>query len=117
MKESAGRAEALVTRLGTSSLLDARRYYPKAQIKQGAEPNATGRVGADGETGDFNGLTLSDSGPVFLGSRGFSSGKARIAEAPRPRRASSRGVGVLKASSRSARIPPSVPDTRPTGSR
>jgi hypothetical protein len=37
-----------------------------------------GRVGADGETGDFKGLTLSDSGPVFLGSRGFSSGKARI---------------------------------------
>ena len=31
------------------------------------------------ETGDFNGLTLSASGPVFLGSRGFSSGKARIA--------------------------------------
>jgi hypothetical protein len=25
-----------------------------------------GRVGADGETGDFNGLTLSNSGPVFL---------------------------------------------------
>jgi len=47
------------------------RYYPKAQIGQGAEPNATGRVGADGETGDFKGLTLSNSGPVFLGSRGF----------------------------------------------
>ena len=30
-----------------------------------------GRVGADGETGDFKGLTLSNSGPVFLGSRGF----------------------------------------------
>src|SRR5262245_12557424 len=75
MKESAGRAEALVTRLGTSSLLDARRYYPKAQIRQGAEPNATFRVGADGETGDFNGLTLSASGPVFLGSRGFSSAR------------------------------------------
>ena len=53
-----------------------------AQIGQGAEPNATGRVGADGETGDFKGLTLSDSGPVFLGSRGFSSGKVRIASAP-----------------------------------
>jgi hypothetical protein len=60
------------------------RYYPNAQIGQGAEPNATGRVGADGETGDFKGLTLSNSGPVFLGSRGFSSGKARIAYAPRP---------------------------------
>ena len=47
------------------------RYYPKAQIGQGAEPNATGRVGADGETGDFKGLTLSNPGPVFLGSRGF----------------------------------------------
>jgi len=34
---------------------------------------------ADGETGDFKGLTLSNSGPVFLGSRGFPSGKARIA--------------------------------------
>jgi hypothetical protein len=35
--------------------------YPilKAQIRQGAEPNATGRVGVDGETGDFKGLTLS----------------------------------------------------------
>jgi len=55
------------------------RYHPTAQIRQGAEPNATFRVGADGETGDFNGLTLSASGPVFLGSRGFSSGKARIA--------------------------------------
>ena len=55
------------------------RYYPIAQIRQDAEPNATFRVGADGETGDFNGLTLSASGPVFLGSRGFSSGKARIA--------------------------------------
>jgi len=43
------------------------------------EPNATFRVGADGETGDFKGLTLSNSGSVFLGSRGFSSGKARIA--------------------------------------
>jgi hypothetical protein len=75
MKESPGRAGALVTRLGTSSLLDARRYYPKAQIRQGAEPNATFLVGADGEIGDFNGLTLSASGPVFLGSRGFSSGK------------------------------------------
>jgi ABC-type Fe3+-hydroxamate transport system substrate-binding protein len=30
-------------------------------------------------------------------------------------RASNRGVGVLKASSRSARIPPTVPATRPTG--
>ena len=30
-----------------------------------------GRVGADGETGDFKGLMLSNSGPVFLGSRGF----------------------------------------------
>src|SRR5215471_18215333 len=48
------------------------RYYPTAQIRQGAEPNATCRVGADGETGDFKGLTLSNSGPVFLGSRGFS---------------------------------------------
>src|SRR5262245_35665680 len=47
------------------------RCYPKAQIRQGAEPSATGRVGADGETGDFKGLTLSNSGPVFLGSRGF----------------------------------------------
>jgi len=42
-----------------------RAYYPKAQIRQGAEPNATFQVGADGETGDFNGLTLSNSGPVF----------------------------------------------------
>src|SRR6516164_1513740 len=38
------------------------------------EPNATGRVGADGGTGDFKGLTLSNSGPVFLGSRGISFG-------------------------------------------
>jgi hypothetical protein len=37
-----------------------------------------GQVGAHGKTGDFKGLTLSNSGPVFLGSRGFSSGKARI---------------------------------------
>jgi len=42
------------------------QYYPKAQIGQGAEPNAMGRVGADGETGDFKGLTLSNSGPVFF---------------------------------------------------
>jgi len=41
-------------------------------MTQGAEPNATCWVGADGETGDFKGLTLSNSGPVFLGSRGFS---------------------------------------------
>ena len=54
----------------------ARLVRGHAQIGQGAEPNATGRVGADGETGDFKGLTLSNSGPVF---RGFSSGKARIA--------------------------------------
>src|SRR5262249_28668989 len=38
----------------------------------GAEPNATFRGGADGETGDFKGLTLSNSSPVRLGSRGFS---------------------------------------------
>jgi len=31
----------------------------------GAEPNATFRVGADGETGDFKGLTLSNSSPVL----------------------------------------------------
>ena len=49
------------------------------KIRQGAEPNATCRVGADGETGDFKGLTLSNLGPVFLGSQGFPSGKARIA--------------------------------------
>src|SRR5262249_38501854 len=42
------------------------RYYPKAQIRQGAEPNATFRVGADGETGDFKGFTLSNSGPRLL---------------------------------------------------
>ena len=55
------------------------RDYPNAQFRQGAEPDAMRRVGADGETGDFKGLTLSNSGPVFLGSRGFPSGKARIA--------------------------------------
>ena len=42
------------------------RYYPKAQIRQGAEPNATCRVGADGETGDFKGLTLFQLGPRLL---------------------------------------------------
>jgi hypothetical protein len=47
------------------------------QARRGTKCNV--RVWADGETGDFNGLTLSASGPVFLGSRGFSSGKARIA--------------------------------------
>src|SRR5262249_40469629 len=53
------------------------RYYPKAQIRQGAEPNATFRVGADGETGDFKGLTLSNSSLVLLGSRGFSLNRTR----------------------------------------
>ena len=43
----------------------------------GAEPNATFRVGADGETGDFKGLTLSNSSPVHLGSRGFSLNRGR----------------------------------------
>ena len=37
----------------------------------GAEPNATFRVGGDGETGVFKGLTLSNSSPVLVGSRGF----------------------------------------------
>jgi hypothetical protein len=44
---------------------------------QGAEPNATFRVGADGETGDFKGLTLSNSSPVLVGSRGFSLNRGR----------------------------------------
>src|SRR5215813_8440879 len=43
----------------------------------GAEPNATFRVGADGETEDFKGLTLSNSSPVHLGSRGFSLNRGR----------------------------------------
>ena len=34
-------------------------------------PNATFRVGADGETGDFKGLTLFNSSPVLLGGRGI----------------------------------------------
>ena len=38
-----------------------------------------GRVGADGETGDFKGLTLSNSGPVFFRKPGLSPGKAQIA--------------------------------------
>ena len=42
------------------------RYHPTAQIRQGAEPNATCRVGADGETGDFKGLTLFQLGPRLL---------------------------------------------------
>jgi hypothetical protein len=41
------------------------------------EPNATFRVGADGETGDFKGLTLSNSSPVLFGSRGFSLNRGR----------------------------------------
>src|SRR5262249_38175334 len=43
--------------------------YLNAQIQQGAEPNTTFRVAADGETGDFKGLMLSNSSPVH---RGFS---------------------------------------------
>jgi hypothetical protein len=35
------------------------------------EPNATFRVGADGETGDCKGLTLSNSSPALLGSWAF----------------------------------------------
>src|SRR5262245_31734082 len=50
---------------------------PTAQIRRGAEPNATFRVGADGETGDFKGLTLSHSSPVIVGSRGFSLNRGR----------------------------------------
>ena len=42
----------------------------------GAEPNATFRVEAAGET-DFKGLTLSNSSPVRLGSRGFSLNRGR----------------------------------------
>src|SRR5262249_50699920 len=53
------------------------RYYPKAQIRQGWKPNATFRVGADGETGDFKGLTLPNSSPVLLGIRGFSLNRSR----------------------------------------
>jgi hypothetical protein len=37
--------------------------HPNAQIRQGAELNATFRLGAGGETGDFKGLTLSNSKP------------------------------------------------------
>src|SRR5262249_39496633 len=48
-----------------------------AQIRQGVEPNATFWVGAAGETGDFKGLTLSNSSPVHLGSRGFSLNRGR----------------------------------------
>jgi hypothetical protein len=51
--------------------------------RQGAEPNATFRVGADGETGDFKGLTLSNSSPVLLGSRGFLLGRGGETSAKR----------------------------------
>jgi hypothetical protein len=37
-----------------------------------------GPVGADGETGDFKGLTLSNSGPGLLSKPGLSFRKARI---------------------------------------
>ena len=47
--------------------------YLNAQIQQGAEPNTTFRVAADGETGDFKGLMLSNSSPVH---RGFSLNRA-----------------------------------------
>src|SRR5262245_42199460 len=50
-------------------------------VRQGAEPNATFRVGADGETEDFKGLTLSNSSPVHLGSRGFSSRRCGVEKA------------------------------------
>ena len=45
-----------------------------------AEPNATFRVGADGETGDFKGLTLSNSGPCLLRKPGlfFRQGADRV---------------------------------------
>src|SRR5215472_3100128 len=43
----------------------------------GAEPNATFRVAADGETGDFKGLTLSNSSPVHSGSGAFLSIEAK----------------------------------------
>src|SRR5262249_18684709 len=44
------------------------------QGARGERPCATleTSVGADGETGDFEGVTLSNSSPVLLGSRGFS---------------------------------------------
>jgi len=47
------------------------------RTNQAMEPNATFRVGADGETGDFKGLTLFNSSPVHLGSRGFSLNRGR----------------------------------------
>jgi hypothetical protein len=49
-----------------------------SQARRGTKCNGPGW--ADGETGDFKGLTLSDSGPVFLGSPGpfFRQGADRV---------------------------------------
>src|SRR6516225_11366979 len=79
------------------------RYHPTAQIRQGAEPNTTGRVGADGETGDFNGLTLSNSGPGFLKKTGLflRQGADRV-KRPDPPRARA-GSGLARAHQQAAR--------------
>jgi hypothetical protein len=53
-----------------------------------------GRVGADGETGDFKGLMLSNSGPVFLGSWGFFFGQGADRVSARPAKAGGRPAGT-----------------------
>src|SRR5262249_2777464 len=45
------------------------------QARRGTKCNVPGWAG--GETGDFNGLTLSHSSPVIVGSRGFSLNRGR----------------------------------------
>src|SRR5262249_9760960 len=47
-----------------------RSYSGTNQARRGTKCNVPGL--ADGETGDFKGLTLSHSSPVIVGSRGFS---------------------------------------------
>src|SRR5215831_3341813 len=81
------------------------------RCRSGAEPNATFRVGADGETEDFKGLTLSNSSPVHLGSRGFSSRRCGVekADMSRTRTRFTFRVAILPPR------PPKPPPPRPPG--
>jgi|SRR6516164_5197075 len=50
----------------SKSKIEPPRCFQERVLWQGAEPNSTFRVGADGETGACKGLTMSNSSPVLL---------------------------------------------------
>src|SRR5215472_6867925 len=79
MKESPGRAGASKELLHESrdqGALDAPILSQRTnQARRGTKCNVPGWAG--GQTGDFNGLTLSHSSPVIVGSRGFSLNRGR----------------------------------------